>query len=231
MVVADAVTALGHVESSSTLLRSGSRRRSVLAHNGATCDLYVLGSDKLVHMYNPKGGSLRRVQLMRPQLLDESFLHSAPDFWDLVGHEQERLVRNFYGPGATLDVPHEVGRASSMRLRALALSACTASRSCSCTVRERQRAEDAPDALSAMPSTLGLSVAGEELRSRGYSHVPAMLRMSRDEREAMAQEVGMRPGHVQTLMMHLDGRLPAAMQSEPAGDRVCAGRRQHLFLV
>ena len=200
---ADAITALGPVESASTLLRSGSRRRAVLASNSATCDLYVLGGDRLLHMYNPKGGGLRCVQVLRPQLLDEAFLRRHPGFWDQPGYEQEQLVRDAYGPAATLDVPHEVveaklhegsGLLALVGVHRVSVMLLPSSASVSAQA-------DAPDALSAMLSTLGLAQYAEALRTAGYSHVTAMLRMSREEREAMAQQAGMLPGHAQTLMM------------------------------
>ena len=74
------------------------------------CDLYALGADRLLRMYNPKGasGRLRCVQLLRPQLLDASFLSAMPGFWSCLAQEQTQLVADFYGAARSLDVPHEV---------------------------------------------------------------------------------------------------------------------------
>ena len=54
------------------------------------------------------GGALRCVQRLRPQLLDDDFVRRWPGFWQQPAHEQERLVREAYGAGANLGVPHEV---------------------------------------------------------------------------------------------------------------------------
>ena len=64
----------------------------------------------LIRMYNPKGagGQLRCVQVLRPQLLDEAFLRSSPDFWERPATEQVQLVAEAFGPGRSLELPYEV---------------------------------------------------------------------------------------------------------------------------
>ena len=80
----------------SSLLRSGSRRRAVLAANADTCDLYVYGADRCLRMFHPKAasGALRGVTQLRPQLLDPFFVRDiAPSFWQESPEAQERIVR------------------------------------------------------------------------------------------------------------------------------------------
>ena len=86
---------VGVVEGDS--FRSGSRRRSVLAAHGATCDMFIFGADRKLRVYNPKVGTdrklrdnskasadrkLREVQRLQPQLLDNEFIQATPGFFN-----------------------------------------------------------------------------------------------------------------------------------------------------
>jgi hypothetical protein len=217
-----AVTSLGLVDASA---KAPSRRRSVLAANASLCDLYILGTDHALRMYNPRAsGSLRCVQHLQPQLLDEIFLRQWPAFWNQPPAEQARLVREHYRKN-DLDLPYEV---VEMRLHEgsglLALvgvnrvSILVLPPSVSVDVRS-----DATDELGSMLRQLGLGEYGTALRANGYEHVPTLLRMRPEEREVMTRQVSMLPGHAQTLMMHLDGRLPAAPPPPDAEPRESHG--------
>ena len=217
-----------------SLLRSGLRRRSVLAANADTCDLYVLGGDRLLRIFHPKAasGALRSVSVLRPQLLDASFVHDmTPSFWHEPLEEQERLVRTALGADRILDVPYEV---VEMRLHETSgLIALAGMHRVSIIVPPSTSrlggATDAADELGKTLAQLGLTEYDAALRDKGYTHVNALLHMSATERETMMTHVGMRPGHAQTLAMHLEGRLPPASPAlsvsaaESAQDR-CAGR-------
>ena len=212
-----AATSLGLVESSA-LLRSGSRRRSVIAVNSTLCDLYVLGGDRLLHIYNPKAaGALRCTKRVRPQLLDDSFLRRWPGFWQMAPHEQADVVAQAYDASANLDLPHEV--VDVCLHEASGLLALVGTHRVSVMLLPRLESMGASaharDDLAVMLDELGLGEYGPALRERGYDHVPTLLRMGADEREAMTRAAEMLPGHAQTLLMHLDGRLPPA--PKPAG--------------
>ena len=214
------VTNLGLVEGASHLFRSGSRRRAVLAANHATCDLYVYGEETsgqacgLLRMYNPKSAPpLRCVQVLRPQLLDHSFVSDCPGFWSEAPQAQARLVSDKIGPDTCLDIPHEV---VELRLHeASGLAALVGVHQVSILVLPPASsvnvaaADTGDDDLGTLLSCLGLGEYTGSLRHHGYSHVPALLRMNASERERMMGLVDMLPGHVQTLSMHLEGRLPA----------------------
>ena len=204
------------------VLRTGTRRRATLAANSALSDLYALGGDRLLRMFNPKGTtsqSLRCVQLLRPQLLDGAFLRANPGFSSRPPHEQRALVDDHYGAGRSLDVPHEVvdlrlhegaGLVALVGVHRVSVLSLPPSASLSAPTT------DAADELGAMLGQLGLTEYAAPLRGLGYDHVHSLLRMNAAERQAMAKQVGMKPGHAQTLTMHLDGRLPAAPPPPPS---------------
>ena len=215
-----AVQPLGPVESTS-VLRTGARRRSMLAANSVLGDLFCLGGDRLLRMYNPKAGKLRCVQQLRPQLVDSSFLRATPDFWSQPAHEQHRLISEAHG-ARTLDIPHEVvaielhesaGLVALVGVHRVSILVLPPAASLSAP-------PDAADELGALLGQLGLGEYGAGLREHGYDHVGSLLRMNSDERHAMTQTIGMRPGHAQTLLMHLDGRLPptAAVSADDTTD-------------
>ena len=213
---ATAIQALGPIEASA-VLRTGARRRNVLAANTVLGDLFCMGGDRLLRMYNPKGGKLRCVQQLRPQLLDDAFVRATPGFWSQPFHEQRRLVAEAHGE-RSLDVPHEVvaielhessGFVALIGVHRVSILVLPPAASLSAP-------PDAADELGTLLSQLGLSEYGSALRENGYDHVGSLLRMNGDERHTMAQTVGMRPGHAQTLLMHLDGRLPPAAAAAAA---------------
>ena len=94
-----------------SLLRSGLRRRSVLAANADTCDLYVLGGDRLLRLFHPKSasGALHSVGVLQPQLLDPSLVREMTStFWQEPPDVQERLVRTALGADRTEGAPGSV---------------------------------------------------------------------------------------------------------------------------
>lgn len=218
MQPASFVTARDTVEVS-TPLRSGSRRRAVLAANSVTCDLHVYGADNCLRIFNPKASALRCIQLVRPQLLDHEFLRGAPDFWREPPQVQAERVSQWLGTDGALDMPHEI---VEMRLdEASGLVALVGVHRVSVLVLPSPARVTAPvetaDDLGRVLSHLGLDEYGSALRAEGYVSVHALLRMNADERARMAVHVGMKPGHAQTLAMHLDGRLPAPPSIPAAG--------------
>ena len=150
------------------------------------------------------------MQLLRPQLLDGAFLRANPGF--LAPAARAACARRRpYGAGRSLDVPHEVvdlrlhegaGLVALVGVHRVSVLSLPPSASLSAPTT------DAADELGAMLGQLGLTEYAAPLRGLGYDHVHSLLRMNAAERQAMAKQVGMKPGHAQTLTMHLDGRLP-----------------------
>ena len=212
-------------EQPSDMVRSGVRRRAVLAANTVTCDLHVFGADNCLRVFTPKASSLRRIQLMRPQLLDHSFWPwllkrgtSHRNFWQKPPLVQEQLVDEYadecFGTGTVhrdRGMPHEV---VEIRLEeATGRLALVGMHSVSIMVPPSPDHIAAPvvetiDELGRMLAQLGLSEYESAMREKGYTDMRALLRMNADERAKMVANVKMKPGHVQTLSMHLDGRLP-----------------------
>ena len=155
------------------VLRTGTRRRATLAANSALSDLYALGGDRLLRMFNPKGTtsqSLRCVQLLRPQLLDGAFLRANPGFSSRPPHEQRALVDDHYGAGRSLDVPHEVvdlrlhegaGLVALVGVHRVSVLALPPSASLSAPT------SDAADELGVMLGQLGLTEYATPLRELG----------------------------------------------------------------
>ena len=84
------------------------RRRGILAVRSATCDLYAACHDNRIRVFNPKAhteGHMHCVQALVPQLLEDTFAQSAPDFWNETLTEQDRLVR---ACGTPLEPMYEV---------------------------------------------------------------------------------------------------------------------------
>ena len=213
-------------EQPSDMLRSGVSRRAVLAANTVTRDLHVFGADNCLRVFNPKASSLCCIQLMRPQLLDHSFwpwllkrleAHgtSHRNFWQEPPHVQKKLVDECFGTDNVLHgfrgMPHEV-----VEIRLDEASGCLAlvgKKSVSIMV------PPSPDRIAALVETidelggllaqLGLSEYASAMREKGYTNMRTLRRMNADERKKMVANVGMKPGHEQTLSMHLDGRLPS----------------------
>lgn len=74
---------VGCVEPECDILRSGSRRRAVLAADAATCDLHVFGADGQLRVFSPKAASAELVCIRRlsPMVLDATMACSIPEFW------------------------------------------------------------------------------------------------------------------------------------------------------
>jgi len=192
----------------------------VLCANSSTCDLFVYGADNCLRIFNPKANSLRCVQVLRPQLLEHSFLRSSPGFWQEALPQQAQLVRRWLGTHGDLEMAHEV---VDMRLdERSGLVALIGVRRISILVLPCPSGASPPaaatDELSHLLAHLGLSEYGNAFRDKGYDNIHALSRMSIDERARMASDVGLKPGHAQTLSMQLDGRLPAVPPSTPAID-------------
>ena len=214
------------------LVKSGSRRRAVLAANPATCDIYVHGFDRRLRMYNPKVASdqLRCVQLLRPQLLSDAFVQSVPGFWKDPPHVQEQHVRKaFGGDPAALDLLHEVVELKLHEAgRLLAMVELDSTKELLhvsvAVLPPAARVPAPPDEVGGLLARLGLGQYAAAMRQRGYVRVQALMGMSAAEREAMAAdpEIDMSPGHAHTLAMcrpphltHLDLR-PSSKSTRPS---------------
>ena len=201
------------------VLRTGTRRRATLAANSALSDLYALGSIGCCACSTRRDDSLavaraaaaaaarRRLPARQPRLLLAPAARAA------------RARDDHYGAGRSLDVPHEVvdlrlhegaGLVALVGVHRVSVLSLPPSASLSAPTT------DAADELGAMLGQLELTEYAAPLRGLGYDHVHSLLRMNAAERQAMAKQVGMKPGHAQTLTMHLDGRLPAAPLPPPS---------------
>ena len=185
------------------MLRSGSRRRSVLAAHGATCDMYLFGADRRLRVYNPKApGPLRCVQRLQPQLLDDGFVQSNPGFWQEPPEEQARLAHEVFGEHP-LDLPYEVveirlNLASSLlalvgvhRVAVVVLPA----------IRRSRAPETAGNDVSEMLSQLGLHEYAAQFQATGHESAAHLYQMSTSERQELKDHVHMKPGHAHTLGM------------------------------
>ena len=108
---------IGPVEGTCDGLRSGRKRRAILAANGATCDLYVLGIDGFLRVFSPKATSQARMRCVRklePKLLPPQLLEAAPDFWRQQHDAQERRALEWgcANLGETFEVTHLTHSAS-----------------------------------------------------------------------------------------------------------------------
>lgn len=221
-------------------LHSGSRRRAVLVANPATCDVCVHGADGRLRLYNPKAvGPMRCVQQLRPQLLSEAFVQSAPGFWQAPPHEQERHVREILGADpAALDMPHEIvelklheagGLLAMVEMEGDVAGGGPSLQHVSvATLPPAARAPGPPGEVDALLLRLGLGEYASSLRERGYVSLKALVGMSSTERETLTYEISMAPGHAHTLTMcpAPTDPAPARARARPAARAPCRPRPQ-----
>jgi hypothetical protein len=218
-------------------LRSGSRRRAVLAVDGTTCDLYVLGLDGRLRVFSGGDDSLRCRGVLQPRPLAAQLIASVPGVWrekpDAPGRGASGapaavspdLRQALYlvapaVPGATrllavvgqssvgvLSLPGSDGDESS------ALSGAVDRLSLSSTSGASE--------VAAVLSRLGLDSIVAPLANLGYDSLAALHALSPAEREEMASQAGLKPGHARTLSLYLDGRVL------PSSPTVSADARGH----
>jgi hypothetical protein len=171
-----------------------------------------------------------------PWLLKRLEAHgtSHRNFWQEPPHVQKKLVDECFGTDNVLNgyrasrsstgtvlhayrgMPHEV---VEIRLdEASGRLALVGKKSVSIMV------PPSPDRIAALVETidelggllaqLGLSEYASAMREKGYTNMRTLRRMNADERKEMVANVRMKPGHEQTLSMHLDGRLPSVACSD-----------------
>ncbi|EOD30393.1 hypothetical protein EMIHUDRAFT_456583 [Emiliania huxleyi CCMP1516] len=83
--------------SSSSPLRSGSSRRSILVADRATCDLHVLGLDGRLRVWSQHEATLRCVRTLAPAVVPPQLAANPGAFWRHPSRTQAQLVADASG--------------------------------------------------------------------------------------------------------------------------------------
>mmetsp|Transcript_35881 Transcript_35881/g.119993 ORF Transcript_35881/g.119993 Transcript_35881/m.119993 type:complete len:224 (-) Transcript_35881:497-1168(-) len=83
--------------SSSSPLRSGSSRRSILVADRATCDLHVIGLDGRLRVWSQHEATLRCVRTLAPAIVPPQLAANPGAFWRHPSRTQAQLVADASG--------------------------------------------------------------------------------------------------------------------------------------